>query len=347
MDENDPVVPRPRRRNSLPYQAAKIGVTIPVIGLVGGAVLRSSAGKIDWQSVLNTGIYPLGLVETAACAMGVLFALIALFGIPAGGTQGLLLPGAAGLVMSAGLLALAVLQLRQQEWHSSQAAAIAAAEEQLEQAMFERYLQKRDTAMALGDVANLVSEVGDADLPAAKKAMLLEISSEISRDIRARIAAYKPVVEEFTKARLMDVPSIETQADIARRKLKAEEFLKSATEFRDYVGDLETRVRKLVADSKIDDETGEYFMGVFLRNSQANRETVWQIREQDVRVAQVAVDLLNLLDSSWGEWIYDPDDQTTVFDSKDLADQFHELTRELTDATAEFLRLQKQLVDRN
>lgn len=343
MDETDLVVARPRRRNRLPYQAARIGATIPLIALLASVVLRMSSGKLDWEEVMQTGIYPLGLVETAACAMGVVFALIALAAIPAKGTKGLLFPGAGGLVMSAGLLALAVLQLKQQEIHARQSFAIAEAEEELRHAMLDRYVKKRELALALDDVGDFVGQIEAAtDVGEGKRAILLQVSADLSRQAAARARQFETDVRSFFDARLLAVASITNQADVTTRRESAQKLLDSSIAYRDYVANLEQSVRKLLSGTSLDEETQERFVSVFLQGSSAERKLVLGIREQDVRVATAARDLLQLLETSWGKWVHDPDDKITEFDTKELAEKFNEFTEEMQKATRESLRLQRQ-----
>lgn len=344
MDDLDPVVARPRRRNVFPYQAAKIGLTIPPLALVASVVMRTVSKKIDWEKVLDTGIYPLGLVETAACAMGVLFALIALFAIPANGTKGLLFPGVGGLVMSTGLLALAVLQLKQKELHDRQSVAIEAAQEELRHAMLDRYIQKRDFALSLGNIGGLVDQIDNTDVSTTKRTILLQVSAEISQLTSAWAARFEKQARVFTEANLLDLASMDTKAEVAERKQKADGFLAATIEFRDDIANLETSVRKILADTSLDEEMQTQFLKTFLANSKSDREIVVQVREQDVRVATATHDLLDLLETTWGKWIHDPDDRITEFDTKELAEQFNQLTKDLMNASTESRQLQDMLL---
>ncbi|MGB0578132.1 MAG: hypothetical protein ACPGVU_00390 [Limisphaerales bacterium] len=343
MEENDPIVARPRRRNTFPYQAAKIGTTIPPIALLASVVMRTVSKKIDWMEVLDTGIYPLGFVETAACAMGVLFALIALCAIPAQGTKGLLFPGVGGLVMSAGLLALAVLQLKQKELHERQTMAIEAAQDELQHAMLDRYIQKRDYALSLGDIAGLVDQVDNVDVSTTQRTILLQVSADLRQQTAEWSDRFEKQVRAFSDANLLDIASIDTKAEVAERKQQAQGFLNATIEFRDYIAELDSAMQTMLAGTSLDDETQIRFRTTFLANSKAEREIVMQIREQDVRVATAARDLLDLLETTWGKWIHDPDDKITEFDTKELAEQFHKLTKDLKNASTESLHLQEHL----
>ena len=86
------------------------------------------------------------------------------------------------------------------------------------------------------------------------------------------------------------------------------------------------------------------FLKTFLANSKSDREIVVQVREQDVRVATATHDLLDLLETTWGKWIHDPDDRITEFDTKELAEQFNQLTKDLMNASTESRQLQDMLL---
>jgi hypothetical protein len=96
-----------------PYQAAKASWMAPLLaialGFAGTTMLQNNQNLGEQGAgAIRSGKIVIGLIAIAIVVVGIVFGILALFGIKKHGPKGILIPSIAGLLLSSGYLYLVV-----------------------------------------------------------------------------------------------------------------------------------------------------------------------------------------------------------------------------------------------
>jgi len=358
MNQPPPLQPPPAGK-SLFHQAAKACLAAPLIAIIINFLGHASMRTGQASAPSNPGtVMIVEMLALLLFVLGVVFAVIALFGIGHHGKQGLLGRGCAGLLINGLLVALFItnfVSARNRALSNRQAIAqLASATEELrEEAIrsMEADAVTNDPGAQLEILRNQINDAGQIASGENKK---------VVEAMSAFVARLQPVIQRFTKianqvweSEPANFGTLTDKEQIATRRELIQRFSAANQEFSQMCSNQADILREELELRQLPRAEIEKLISTYRQQTSPTRATVLAMRECDNQNSKVLLSLLDLAESQWGKWHYDQENDYTVFEDEKSANEFAQLAERLNASlkrqdqlSRELLELQKQAATR-
>ena len=120
-------------------------------------------------------------------------------------------------------------------------------------------------------------------------------------------------------------------------------FLDANDAFKSLLLQSESNYRKDLAALEVSPAQTEAAMTGFRKSFGVQRPLLVNIREADDRMGRAMLGVLDLLDSQWGQWRYDPAASVVRFQDRTALDQYKALMAQINQARTDQAAAQKSL----
>jgi hypothetical protein len=334
---NPPPIPSPNDNNSIAHQAAKAALiaTLLAIGLT--AIVRSS---------------PIGdLFAGALILAGFVAAIVALAGIPAYGTRGLLGRGLAGLVINAILIVIFTTNFvaARRKAAASRAAwqDVRASTDNLQSDLKKSFDPKTGiTNVDLQDFTRVRDRLQNASQNlSGDDASLAKVMAAYFDRMQGALRNYQTAVTDLREAHVLAKFDPIDPKQFAGRREKVQQFLDANSALKQVITNAEVNIRDGLLKEKVSKTQVDRFLAGYHSSAAPINAITLQIRQCDDRMGAAMLDALTTLESRWGHWKCNSADQI-LFDESITRSAYNDSVNALNAAAKEQLKLQGELVNR-
>lgn len=338
-------------RPSFHYYAARMCLLAPIIGtiFVKSVIYGLKDTKTTWGLLIAAG---LGFLLAVIYVVSLVLGFVGLTGSYRRGNEGALVRAVLGMIISGTLLGFwgvgFVRGYRMAMQNRKAAQAVAQAAKEIKQDMKKELAEK-------GTASPDASQAGAEKL---KKAFD-NASKQLTGDdaLVAQAGAYymarlQNVVNDYTAAAqaiksplvFMNMNGVDQREQLATRKATVNKFLEANEKMLSFITKAEIIFREELVRAKVSPAALETALKGYRQTADERNYLTIQIRMDDQRIGNAMLGMLDLLDSNWGNWKYNPDKKNVIFQDTDAVAKYNEYFKDMTAAGKEQAKLQSQLL---
>jgi hypothetical protein len=337
--------PRPARSSSgsNPAQTAALASLVaPLVVMFLNAATTAAKGQLEGKLVA-IAIFGLNMV---ALAIGVIAAITALILIAKYGAERVLVRAILGLVLCGGILAgsgIAFMQgFRNAQERNRLDAELDESTDSM-QALLERAAKGQDVGQegvaSLANMANILRKSGQA-AKEPEKSVLLSLA-DVTESAVAAMQAKDAATRAFIDAGGISPNGLTSREAIAARIELARNARTVIDQFEGTMGELPAQLQKLMADRQVPADRAAKTSGDYVKSF--NLPMIVELCRVQRGVFDGAIELLGLLDSSFGRWSMNADN--LQFQDGDLVERYNEVLGRVQAGAAEESKIQQRIAD--
>jgi hypothetical protein len=333
------------------YRAAKASLWLPITAVLFSEAIREALpampGQVGrWATIGAGGIAFLLLLA------GLVVAIVALCGVPKHGREGILTRSLIGICLSLillGFFATGVVNGFTRAWQNHKMAQsinesardiTTGMKQDLEQGheISIARQQRRLDGMQQSLAAASEGASGDTALVAKAGAAYLQ-------KLQPLVAEYAEAAKSLKEPPILDLRGLERREQLQAKKALVQKFLATNEKITAFTANPEKRFRAELEKASVPAKTVEASLAGFRKSVTSRSELTAKIRDDDRRMGNALLGMLDLLDANWGRWSYNTQKQKTIFQDDAVLDKYIGYRDEVEAAGREQKRLQTQLVN--
>ena len=328
-------------------QAAIAALIAPLLAVV---VSAANAALGQGSAASPSFKLALGVLCTLFILAGVVFSIIALAGIPAHGTRGILGKSICGLAINGLLVLFLVIGFisgvnRARQSHQTLNDAMASVSDLRSNVQKSFDPEKGITNVDLSQFDRLQTRLGDASqkLTGGDAIVAKAMQAHVSRMTTA-LQHYEASLKKLTDAAVLSRLNLRDKQELADRGEVVKQFMAANSELKGVITNADRRIEAdLVRLQARPDQVRQFMAGFHQKATPVNALTT-QIRDCDDRSGQDMLAALGLLEAHWGEWRYNLSADQLRFDDTAVRAAYRKLVAEAQAASTEQIGRQKKLV---
>jgi len=325
----------PKDSNSIAHQAAKISLLAVALTIGLLVILRNNPVS--------------DIIGGMLIVAGFIAAIIALALMPAYGTHGILKPGIAGLTLNGLFIIIFIVNFstafrKSVVSHESWNDAISSMND-MRSDMKKNFNPKTGiTNVDFEKLAKVRESLKNAsENSSGDSAQIANIVSAYLDRMQSAAKNYHIAVTKLRTEKVLDDFDPVDQGQFAPKREIIQQFLEANAALKGVITNSEDRLRAEMTQANISDSTIERFLEGF--HSSSNVAVTAQIRQCDERLGAAMLDALNVLETDWGHWKFDPDTHQLNFADSASREAYRKDLAAINSAGTEQLQLQSKLVN--
>lgn len=339
--------PLPRTGKSFAEHAAQASFIAPMIAIGLGITYGTAFAGTTKDSSHATAAMIVGL---AACLMifcGFVFGIIALCGIKQHGAKGILGRAITGIILSsifgvmgvAGFFAAARARERAQNYQKLEQAARDLREENREAVGKSNSLEGAEERLSK---FKKVLDQG-AQAMSGDDALAMQATSSCLEQMQQKLKPFQAVSKELMSVHVLQPSDVQVATDFEPQKELLRKFLDANEDLRSVTTNLVPLYRAELKKRHLSTDKVELAVSNFKKGMQSP-EILGGVRDCDARIGDNMLKVVDLLQSNWGKWKYDPAKGKIIFTDNAALETFNGYIQEIQTAGKEEVALQRQLL---
>jgi hypothetical protein len=153
-------------------------------------------------------------------------------------------------------------------------------------------------------------------------ALIAKVSSQHVAKMQKLMTNYNVALKNLNKPPLLDMSAVTNRQQLLARKELARKFLAANAELQAFVAKMTESYRQdLCAAGAAPDQIAAALAG-YERSAAVQQPLLMRIREDDRAFGNCMLNMLEILDSNWGKWTYNPTRKKVDFDDMATLDKF-------------------------
>ena len=191
------------------------------------------------------------------------------------------------------------------------------------------------TALEAARLAQLRHELERAaqELPGDDERLAKASTSYLAR-LQARIGEYNRSLRALRQAEILELRTIQTREQLQARRKLVQEFLTANGDYGNFQANAENHFRDELLSQKVSPKAQEQALREFEARMLQRHPLALEIRSADAQWGNAILGIIDLLDTNWGDWAYDPLNEAVTFQD-DLNTSRYEAFLDAMDAAAE------------
>ena len=177
------------------------------------------------------------------------------------------------------------------------------------------------------------------------EAHIMEATAKHLGRMRQAMTAYESVTTAMLETNVLGAGTLKEKSQIKERQNLVREFLLRNAELKKTVAESESYIRRDLTLAGVSSAKIEAAMKGFKSEADLRNALILKIRDCDQRIGDATLGVLELLDTHWGKWRYNSDEDTLLFDKTEATDTYNRLVEEVSAAGEEQVKLQGKLVN--
>jgi len=173
---------------------------------------------------------------------------------------------------------------------------------------------------------------------------VMEASAAYVTELQRLMKLYDAELKKLEAARLMDASTLKSKEQIQERKEIVQRFLKVNEDVDRFFVAGEANFKSEMARRKVSESRIDRELQAYRDSSQSRTPLIRAIRASDKRIGNSMLNVLTLLEGSWGNWNYDPKSGEVLFSDTTTLEQFKTYLDDIADSGKQQVALQKRLI---
>jgi hypothetical protein len=188
-----------------------------------------------------------------------------------------------------------------------------------------------------------------AELEAARKRaeavrpFIAEASKADKERLESLMATYSTALKAVRHPPVLDLTSVTDAEQLGQKKQIVQTFLKANEALRLHLTQRETAYRETLVKIGVPDESLNSVMEAYRRMAAKPTALAIKMRNDDKRMGDALLAMLEVLENNWGKWKFDSAKQKVNFEDRPARDKFLDLKEELDNASLEQMACQVKL----
>lgn len=341
--------PVPAARRAFAHWAALGSLIAPLVvvlvAVVTAVVNRGPASD-------RTIGYVLGCVGTPLILVGLALGICGLGGIPRHGRRGLFGTSLVGLGLNGGLVLFMATALfmafvkRSEERRQAMADLRATSEEMRTRAQQSYDPEEGITNFDSGRLDRLGGEIKNASQKlSGDDARVMEVMGKHVTRMQNGLKKYQAALTAFREAEVLRPSNLKEQSQIEPRREIVRTFLAANAGLKQLIAEAEKTLRADLIRAKVAPAKTEATMRGFNSKAAPRNALTLKIRDCDRRMGDAVLGALDLFDTHWGKWRFEPAANRIDFAQALANDAYNGFLDEINAASREQIELQGKLVN--
>lgn len=347
---NPPPIPKPGNQKSLPQQAALASLLAPLL-----AILVTTASRAATQGS-QTPPRAVLLITGGVCALliltGFVLAIVALCTIPRHGRKGILGRGIAGLIVNSLMVLLGAFAFAGGMQRGMKSRQTTRELENTVQDMQTSLRQSYDPEQGitnLGAGVDQLDRLGNQMQDASQnltgeEAVVMQTMANYLKQLQVVAKKYETTGEKFQAAEVLNAGTLTNKSQIEPRREIVRQLLSANAELKRAIMDSEKVIRSELAKVRIAPATIENVIKGFNSKAAPRHSLIRRIRDCDQRIGDATLGALDLFETQWRKWSYEPTANELAFESDEANEAYGEFLDQINTASEEQIKLQGQLL---
>ena len=155
---------------------------------------------------------------------------------------------------------------------------------------------------------------------------------------------YSIHLKALKDAQVLDMKGVDQKGQLETRKTLVRQFLAANDQLKGVLANAETLYKEELVRVKLPQAAADAQLAKYRQGAPANEQAM-KIRDAETRIGNSLLGALDLLDTNWGKWSYNTNQNRVTFSEQDSEKQFHQLMAALDSASQEQAQLLNQLVN--
>jgi hypothetical protein len=341
MNSRPPPVPLSatgQNPNRFPNVASLFCLLSPLI-LVGLAMACALVFPHLSPTLVLWGTLALGGVSCLLLLAGPIMGILALLMMKEGGRGRIAICSLLGLVLTGGLVALAVPGAMK-----ARARTLAQLDAQLKATAEQKTAATATTNSATVSVKKFTQPQDDTPKSnPAENALVQKAGDAYMLRIQAVQGAYKDALAKLSAAHVLSTKDLATHENLQQRREIVENFLKCNANLKNFYSASEDNFRGELARLNVTQPTIEAQMAGFHKSTAPRLPVLLAMRKQDDEMGRGMLAVLDLLEATWGHWSYDQSTGHVRFENQAFVEQYNIDLRDINAAVQQGEVAKKQL----
>ena len=341
--------PLPKAQKSSAQQCALCSLVAPLLAILVAIVSRAlSMSTVQMPRII---IFIFGMVCFLLIVIGFVTSILGLCGISQHGSRGILGKSIAGLLISTLLLCLfgagfikgfnKALKSRQLTQNLN-----TTAQEMQVNAKQSYNSNTGITNTDLKSLKNMQTELNDAaQTLSGDDALVSQAMSQYLARMQSGLEKYQKVAGELREAQVLNMANLTNKIQIPSRREVVQNFIAINDDLKNITTNSENSIRANLVSLKISPQKIDSVLAGFDSKFAPRSDLDLQIRECDDRIGESMLDILDLLETHWGEWRFDAADKKIYFDDTTSRQTYQQSLEAIKFAGQEQIVLQGRLVN--
>ena len=340
----------PEFKPSFCHYAAKISILAPILSLI---FLKSLAYgfadvKPPWGVLITVG---LSFLLAFIFLVSLVLALIALTGMPRYGKEGILGRALAGLLVSTVLLAFwgagfvhgfkTALQNRQAANAVTQAAT--EVHDNLKKELAEKGTIGPDSVRSRSEKMKSALDKASREMT-GDVALVAKAGSAYTAKMQSLLTDYTAALRAMKSPPVLEMKGVDQREQLEGKKELVKKFMEANEKLMAFYTKAESVFRDELVRAKVPVPTFEAALKEYRQNEDERNYLAVKIRMTDQRIGTALLGALDILDGSWGDWKYNPENKSLIFKDTTVIAKYNNYVGEMNSAAQEQAQLQGEYV---
>jgi hypothetical protein len=332
------------------YKAANASLWLPIAAIVFSKTISESLKAMSgpsgrWAALATGAVFGFLLL------LGLIFAIVAFCGVAKHGRERILTRALIGSCLSLVLLGLfgvgfvsgftRALQDRQVAQSVTESSRNIAVDMKRDLAEGKGISVDRQRVRLEGVVNTLEAASQDSS---GDTALLAKASAAYLQKLQPLMKEYGEAAKSLKEPPILNLSGVERREQLQARRALVQQFLAANDKLATFTSNPEKRFREEMEKGSVPAKTVEAALVGYRKSASSRAEVAAKIREDDRRMGNALLGMLDVLDANWGRWSYNAQKQKTIFQDDAALDKYIAYREEMEAATIEQKRLQTQFV---
>jgi len=330
------------------HQAAAGSLLAPLIVILVNAALHASS---QTPQMSRTVVLISGFACLTIIVAGFAMAIVGLCGVKRHGARGLLGKSIAGLLINGLLLILFVIGftiglgkgLQSRQLNQDLTSTV-----QDMQANTKRAYNPK-TGLTNTDFKSMERLQSQLDTAAqtmsGDDALISQAMSRYVARLQGGMKKYQEVVAELRAANVLNLENLSEKEQITTRREAVQNFIAASDAVKTMITNSEDSIRADLTGLEVPPQKIDSLIAGFDVKFAPRSALDLQIRECDSRMGQAMLEILDLLETNWGKWDYDPAMNLVRFEDADAQRSYRQFLAAIKSAGQEQVKAQGELVN--
>jgi hypothetical protein len=156
---------------------------------------------------------------------------------------------------------------------------------------------------------------------------------------------YTAAAQTIRSPSMLSMNGVGQREQLAARKEAVNKFLAANEKLMSFFTKAETIFREELARAKVPPALLDATLKGYRGTADERNFLQVQIRMTDQRIGNAMLGMLDLLDSNWGNWKYNPEKENVTFQDTSAIGKYNDYVKDMNDASKEQAQLQSKLVN--
>jgi UPF0716 family protein affecting phage T7 exclusion len=336
--------------NSLARQVAGYCLLSPLVA-TGMSLALNATLHGPSESISKPVRAAFAAILCAILITGFIAGIVALCLMKPHGQRGILVRALTGLILNTLVIAMALTAIQDRGRLSERAKDRAQAAQQFQETLKHATEETRKELDGDQGAESPEGRVSDLQLSlqnlanksSPNAAQILKAYSAYLERIREASDEHRKNVTLMNSAKILDVSGVRNKEDLEAKRVMLRAFLKSNEELKSFQANSDNVMREELVNAKVSPPQIESTMKSFQSQSQTMAGSV-KIRDTDRQIGESMMAIIDLLDTSFGQWRFNHMNHELQFNKREVLDQYNGFIKEIQSAVTEQKRLQEQVL---